>query len=183
MVHGCSGDRWRRGWQNPETILAQIGLRSGSVFVDVGCGSGFFALPAARLVGKTGRVYGVDIDPDAIETLSRRAAEEGLDNLDLKVGEAEETLLCKGCADIVFFGINLHDFRDPSRVLMNARKMLKPDGRLIDLDWKKELMELGPPMRIRFSQDQATSLIVKAGFKIESTTEAGLYHYLITARP
>ena len=96
MVHGCSGDRWRRGWQNPETILAQIGLRSGSVFVDVGCGSGFFALPAARLVGKTGRVYGVDIDPDAIETLSRRAAEEGLDNLDLKVGEAEETLLAKG---------------------------------------------------------------------------------------
>jgi ubiquinone/menaquinone biosynthesis C-methylase UbiE len=183
MVRDCIGDRGRRAWQNPEAILAQIELRPGSVFVDVGCGDGFFALPAARLVGKMGRVYGIDIDADAIEMLRRKASEEGLGNLDLKVGEAEETLPCEACADIVFFGIDLHDFRDPFKVLINARKMLKHDGRLVDLDWKKEPTELGPPMRIRFSQDQAAGLIVKAGFKIESTTEAGPYHYLIMARP
>jgi ubiquinone/menaquinone biosynthesis C-methylase UbiE len=92
MVRDC-GDRGRRAWQDPEAILAQIGLRTGSVFVDLGCGDGFFALPAARLVGKTGRVYGLDIDADAIQALRRKASKKGLSNLDLKVGEAEEILL------------------------------------------------------------------------------------------
>jgi ubiquinone/menaquinone biosynthesis C-methylase UbiE len=97
-------------------------------------------------------------------------------------GKAEETMICDACADVVFCGTALHDFADPSTVLTNARKMLKPDGRLIDLDWKKEPTELGPPLQIRFSQEKAAKLIQKAGFTIESIKEAGPYHYLITAK-
>jgi ubiquinone/menaquinone biosynthesis C-methylase UbiE len=175
-------EKQRRKWQNPEEILAEIGLKSGSTFMDIGCGEGFFTIPACRIVGKNGRVFALDIDKKAIAFLFEKAQKAGLTNLVARVGSAEEIVFCECCADIVFFGIDLHDFRDPSRVLMNARRMLKPDGRLIDLDWKKEPTELGPPMRIRFSQDHAAGLIATAGFKIESTTEAGPYHYLIIAR-
>jgi ubiquinone/menaquinone biosynthesis C-methylase UbiE len=101
----------------------------------------------------------------------------------LKAGAAEETIFCETCADIVFFGIVLHDFRDPAKVLLNAKTMLKPTGRLIDLDWKKAAMELGPPLSIRFSEKKAVSLIRTAGFKIETAKETGPYHYLIIARP
>jgi ubiquinone/menaquinone biosynthesis C-methylase UbiE len=171
----------RRKWQNPEDILASIGLRHGSTFVDLGCGEGFFALPAAKLVGEDGKVYGLDIDGEAIRRLKQKASKEGLKNLSLTAGEAEETLLCKKCADIVFFGIVFHDFSDPLRVLSNAKKMLKPTGRLIDLDWKKENMKFGPPLQIRFSQTQASSLIQSAGFKIKTTRKTGPYHYTIIA--
>jgi ubiquinone/menaquinone biosynthesis C-methylase UbiE len=176
-------ERDRKKWQNPEAVLMSIGLKPGFTFVDIGCGDGFFAIPAAKVVGQKGLVYRLDVDEDTINRLGERARWKGLLNLVLKVGKAEKTVLCDGCADIVFFGIVLHDFESVTKVLSNARRMLKLDGRLIDLDWKKEPMELGPPMRIRFRQDQATSLIVKAGFKTESTMEAGPYHYLITARP
>jgi FkbM family methyltransferase len=85
-------------------------LKLGSTFIDVGCGYGFFALPAARLVGEKGRVYGLDVDAEAIEKLREAATKENLENLALKVGNAEETILCERCADVVFFGIVLHDF-------------------------------------------------------------------------
>ena len=103
-------------------------------------------------------------------------------NLYVTVGEAEETVLCEGCADIVFFGIDLHDFRDPEKVLMNAKRMLKHGGMLVDLDWKKEPMPLGPPLRIRFSEEKAAKLIESQGFKVETVKKSGLYHYLIIAK-
>jgi ubiquinone/menaquinone biosynthesis C-methylase UbiE len=172
----------RRKWQNPEEILAEIGLKSGFIFIDVGCNDGFFAIPAARITGEKGKVYGIDIDRQAINRLKKKAGEEGLKNLDLTLREAEETVLCEGCADIVFFGIDLHDFRDPARVLMNAKRMLKPGGILVDLDWKKEPMPLGPPVQIRLSEEEAAKLIESQGFKVETVKKSGLYHYLIIAK-
>lgn len=173
----------RRKWQNPEIILKGIGLKTGSTFVDVGCGDGFFSIPAARLVGQEGRVYCVDMNGDAIDVLKKNATKAGLENLTVKVGRAEETIFCDSCADFVFFGIVLHDFYDIGKVLTNARTMLKSSGRLVDLDWKKEPMPFGPPLQIRFSEKEAAGTIEKAGFHIESTGTIGHYNYLVVALP
>lgn len=173
----------RNQWQNPERILRRIGLKEGFTFVDIGCGNGYFSLPAAQIIGEKGKVYAVDVNGKAIEKLRERAAEKGLRNLVLSTGMAEETVFCEVCADIVFYGIVLHDFKDPAKVLENARRMIKRDGRLVDLDWKKEPMDFGPPLRIRFSTEQATKLIMKAGFKILVKENCGLLNYLILATP
>ena len=175
-------DPERRQWQDPEGILTLIGVVPGMVFVDMGCGDGYFALPAARRVGRLGSVYASDIDADAVERLRQRAVQEGLENLFTDVKEAEGTVVCEGCADVVFFGIDLHDFRDPAQVLLNAKKMLRPEGRLVDLDWKDQPMPFGLPLEKRFSVDKARNLIGSAGFRVVSVQEAGPYHYLIIAR-
>ena len=175
-------DPERRKWQDPEAILSGIGLGPGLTFADIGCGAGFFALPAARIVGKEGNVYGLDINEASISSLKEQAAWEGLKNLHLTAGRAEEIVVCKQCADIVFFGIALHDFQDPSRVLKNAMSIVKPTGKLVDLDWKKESI-IGPPQHIRFDEAKASRLIEAAGFKIKTIKDSGLYHYLITAKP
>jgi ubiquinone/menaquinone biosynthesis C-methylase UbiE len=172
----------RRQWQNPEAILREIGLKPGDTFVDIGCGNGYFSLPAARMVGEKGTVYGVDTDGEAIGSLDKSAKAEGLRNLKLTIGEAETAVFCEACADFVFLGIVLHDFRDPAAVLRNAAVMLKPGGRLVDLDWKKEIMPFGPPLEIRFDEAKAKSLIAGAGFKITSVLLNNLYHYMIIAR-
>jgi ubiquinone/menaquinone biosynthesis C-methylase UbiE len=171
----------RRKWQNPEAILHEIGLRPGQTFIDIGCGDGFFTIPAARIVGSSGRIYGLDSDPEAIRCLEERAEKEGLANLVSSVGKAEELVSCEACADFVFFGIVLHDFDDPFKVLMNARRMLKSTGCLVDVDWKKEPMKLGPPMSVKFSEQEAISLLEKANFKIDSVKKSGIYHYVIMA--
>ena len=176
-------DSERRRWDNPEAILSAIGLRTGFTFVDIGCGRGFYALPAARMVGKHGRVYGLDIDAESIAALKEQAGRERLENLYLTVGKAEETIVCKQCADVVFIGMALHDFQDPSRVLENARSMAKPTGRLVDLDWKKEPTEFGPPLGIRLSVEAAVSLIEGAGFAVEATGDSEPHRYLVIAKP
>jgi ubiquinone/menaquinone biosynthesis C-methylase UbiE len=172
----------RRKWQNPGSILAAIGLNLDFTFVDVGCGEGFFSIPAAKIVGKKGRVFALDSDVEAIAMLGKKAFTKNLTNIEARVGTAEDTVLCNACADIVFFGIVLHDFSDPAQVLANARKMLKPEGRLVDLDWKKESMDFGPPLSIRFSEERAIGLIEGAGFKVERQEETGRFHYIIIAR-
>jgi ubiquinone/menaquinone biosynthesis C-methylase UbiE len=171
----------RRKWQEPEKILSLVGLREGMVFVDIGCGEGYFAIPAARRVGAKGRVYAADVNAEAVERLRARAVREGLGNIEARAGEAETTVFCDGCADIVFFGIDLHDFRDPVAVLRNAARMLAPGGRVADLDWKDEPMSLGPPQGIRLSPAKARSLVESAGLRVLSVQDAGPYHYLIMA--
>jgi ubiquinone/menaquinone biosynthesis C-methylase UbiE len=174
-------DPERRKWQDPEEVLSLTGLREGMVFVDVGCGEGYFAIPAARRVGPAGRVYAADINAEAVERLRVRAGEMGLGNITTRAGPAEETVFCEGCADIVFFGIDLHDFRDPAAVLRNARRMVKEGGRVADLDWKDEPMDLGPPQGIRLSREKAGALMESAGLRVLSVQDAGPYHYLIIA--
>jgi ubiquinone/menaquinone biosynthesis C-methylase UbiE len=173
----------RRKWQDPESILALVGLKPGMTLVDLGCGNGFFALPAARVVGTGGSVYGIDADAEWIEKLRQRAEAEGLENMTLQAGRAEETLPCEKCADVVFMGNVLHDFDDPTRVLENARKMVKPDGVLANVDWKDVPSPVGPPLAIRFAPARAQSLIEAAGFKADQPLDVGSYHYLILARP
>ena len=174
-------ERERRKWQNPRSALLDAGLRSSLTLVDIGCGDGFFALAAARIVGETGKIYAFDEDPDAIDRLKRKATIEGIKNLEAKIGKAEDTVLCKECADIVFFGIVLHDFEDPAKVLENSKIMLKPNGRLVNVDWKKTSMEVGPPLQIRFSEEEAARLIESVGFKVQAVTESAPYHYMIVA--
>jgi ubiquinone/menaquinone biosynthesis C-methylase UbiE len=176
-------DALRRKWQNPETTLKNAGLRAGMTFMDIGCGYGFFTIPAAKQVGENGKVYAVDASAEAVEAVKRKAAKEGLKNIVAQAGEAEETVFCDGCADMVFFSIALHDFRDPAKVLSNAKRMVKPDGRLVNLDWKKKPMSFGPPLHIRFSEEHAEALIEQAGFKVESVKDVGSNFYVITAKP
>jgi ubiquinone/menaquinone biosynthesis C-methylase UbiE len=172
----------RRRWYNPEATLKSVGLRPGMVFMDIGCGYGFFTVPAAQIVGEQGKVYAVDIDASAIDRLKREAAKKGLKNVTATVAAAEETVFCEACADLVFYSTVLHDFRDPAKVLHNAKLMIKSSGTLIDLDWKKKSSVFGPPVRIRFSEEQASSLIRQAGFTIESVKDLGRNFYIVAAK-
>ncbi len=176
-----ANDQERLKWQDPERILSQIGLEPDMTFVDVGSGDGYFAIPAARMGGPNGKVIAFDIDDGAITRLRQQAAKEGLSQLSAEVRSAEEAIVCEGCADFVFFGIDLHDFADPAQVIRNAKRMLKPKGLLVDLDWKPEPTPFGPPLKKRFSIDKARQLIESEGFKIKSVAEAGPYHYIIVA--
>lgn len=180
--HIHCGEGTLRRWHRPRVNLESIGLRAGMVFIDVGCGDGFFTIPAARIVGEAGRVYAVDVNAAAIERLKRKAEKEGVKNIYAVAAAAEDTVFCEGCADIVFYSTVLHDFKDPAKVLRNAKQMLKHGGKLVNIDWKKKPTLFGPPVHIRFSEEQAASLIKAAGFRIESVNDAGRNHYIISAQ-
>lgn len=185
---GCHGsfsldDSTRRSWYDSETILSEVGLRSGMAFADVGCGDGFFSILAAQIVGETGTVFAVDSDSQAIERLKSKATQLNLGNIKAQVGTAEKTVFCKACIDLIFYSMVLHDFEDPVEVLLNAKKMLNASGTLANLDWKKVQMPFGPPYAIRFSEQDAMELMKMAGFNVDRVKEMGPYHYLVITKP
>lgn len=181
--HKHVGERTIRKWHHPEISLKSLGLREGMTFMDIGCGYGYFTIPAAQIVGEKGKVYGVDIDAASINQLKHDAAKKGLKNIRTEVAKAEEIVFCKECADIIFYNTVLHDFRDPAKVLLNARTMLKLSGKLVNSDWKKKPAAIGPPLQIRFSEKEAVNLIKKAGFTIESVEDLESNFYIIIANP
>jgi ubiquinone/menaquinone biosynthesis C-methylase UbiE len=185
---GCHGgfsldEETRREWYNPEQILQKTGLRQGMVFADIGCGDGFFTFLASKIVGEKGKVYAVDIDPLAIERLKNKAKTENIKNITAVAGKAEDTVFCKGCADVVFYSMDLHDFDDPGKVLHNAKEMLKPDGLVADLDWKKIDLPFGPPFEIKFSEKIVEEIMAFQGLQVQNARDVGPYHYVVTAKP
>ena len=180
-MHSKQTDRLRRIWENPGKILLQIGLNTGMTFVDVGCGSGFFSIPAAEIVGPSGKVISIDVNSKAIALLNASAKRRELRNVEAIVGKAENTVPCSECGDIVFFGTVLHDFEDPKQVLSNSRKILIPNGLLVDLDWKKERGVIGPPFSIRFDKNFAAQMITEQGFEIVSIKDLSRFYYIIKA--
>lgn len=182
---GCHGnfsldETTRRSWYNPEAIL--VDLKEGMTFADIGSGDGYFAVLAAKKVGAKGKVYAVDINPSGVEKLKAAATAQGLKNIAAQVGEAEKAIFCRECVDFILLSMDLHDFRDPTKVLFNAKEMLKPTGLLVDLDWKKVSMPFGPPVSIRFSEEYVVGLLRMSGFTLVDVKDAGPYHYMVTAK-
>jgi ubiquinone/menaquinone biosynthesis C-methylase UbiE len=175
-------EKERRNWQNPEQTLINIGLKEGHRFADIGCGYGFFTLPALRMVGKSGKVYAVDKNAEAISIIRRRLSGDP-DNIELVTGLAEDIVFCEGCIDFMFFSIVLHDFSDIMKVLDNSRKMIKKDGVLVNIDWKKKKLDKGPPYSKKFSIGKASGLIESAGYRINKIDKESALLYSITAHP
>jgi ubiquinone/menaquinone biosynthesis C-methylase UbiE/DNA-binding transcriptional ArsR family regulator len=171
----------------PQGLLLSFGLKEGDVFVDEGCFEGLFTIPAAKIVGEKGKVYGIEVAPNALEKLKAQVDQEKLTNIVLINGFSEKTTLESKSVDVVFFGAVLYEMYNPMKSLMNAYSMLKDTGKLFILEWKgldldeKPDTPFGPPMRDRLDKELLIGLVKKAGFKIEAIREENFYLYSITA--
>lgn len=171
----------RKSYLDPTTILREAGVRRGMRVADVGAGIGFFALPAAALVGPRGHVYAVDVSPEMLDDLRKKVVRERAANLTALRSTEDRIPLSDAAVDLVFLACVLHELDGPG-TLSECRRILTPDGRLAIVDWKKEDMEFGPPKAHRLDEAEAQAAVARAGFVPIRTFTAGAYHYGIEAR-
>jgi len=127
----------RFGTAGPGELLA--GVAPGATVVDYGCGPGYFTLAAARLAGREGRVYAVDLEPRMVELVRRRAAEAGLSNVAAVASDGTRAALPDGIADYIICVQIMHyaDGRDGRvAVARDLHRLLKADGRVLVAQWK-----------------------------------------------
>jgi ubiquinone/menaquinone biosynthesis C-methylase UbiE len=119
----------------PIKILKQINIQPGSHILDYGCGSGSYSIPAAQLVGPTGKVYAADIHPLAIREVQKRVRMMELRNVDTILTD-QDTKLPNASIDIIFLFRVLHDFKNPDIIIKELDRVLKPTGILSVIDHK-----------------------------------------------
>ena len=121
----------RRRFFDPVRALKAAGIRSGQDVLEVGCGTGFFTIPAARLVGDGGRVYAIDPHPLAIQQVRREVREAGLTNVRPIRADATEAGLASGSVDLaLLFGVIPSPTLPLDRLLPEMFRLLRSDGAL-----------------------------------------------------
>ncbi len=172
-----AGDRIK--WQNPGEIFDQINFPKDATVVDLGCGPGYFVIPLLEKIRKDGRIYAVDADPVMLSHLEANLqAGPAESKVVITETDVTNTKLPEGCADIILFANLLHDLKDHRAFFEEVKRILKPNGQIIDIDWQKsETDEIGPPAERRLSENDSRKIIRSNGFRIAYALNAGPYHY------
>ena len=108
-------------------VLKEVGIKPGFQVLDYGCGPGSYVTPLAELVGKSGKIYALDIHPLAVQAVQRIASKKQLANTETILSDCK-TGLPDNSVDVVLLYDTFHALSDPNRVLAELHRVLKPDG-------------------------------------------------------
>lgn len=162
-------------------VLGKAGLEAGMTVADLGCGNlGYFALPAAKMVGKKGIVYAVDILKSALESVASRAKIQGLDNVEtvwtnLEIPGAAK--IPEASVDVAYLVNMIFQSEKDDIILQETHRLLKSGGKAIIVDWLKIATPFGPPMADRSNPEEIKKFASDCGLKLAEEFSAGPYHY------
>lgn len=156
----------RDAWQQPQKVMATLALKAGERVADVGSGPGYFTLRFARAVGSTGKVYAVDISRGMLDYLEKQARADHLTNIQTVLAERHDPRLSPSSVDVIFICDTLHHIPDRPTYYPLLRRALKPGGRLINIDFYKRSLPVGPPVHMKIPKAQMIREAEAAGFHL-----------------
>lgn len=154
--------------EDSEYIKAQIGI-------DLGAGGGRFSRILSEYVE---RLYSVDVSDEAIAAMHRNLA--GLENVKIIKAPRNALPFKDSSIDIVFAANSFHDV--PEGYEKEISRVLNKDGRFIDLDWKKKETAFGPPVSIRFSENDVIGKLEKQGLILIKKQDLGTHYMLVFSK-
>ncbi len=161
----------RESEEHTSRMIEALALAQGAVVCDLGCGVGYITLGLARLVGAEGRVLAVDIQHEMLERLAVRARAAGVENVRLILAGPADPRLEPGTCDLVLMVDVYHELGYPEEVLSAVRRALKPDGRLVLVEFRAEDPEVPIKPEHRMSRTQVELELRANGFRLERAFE------------
>lgn len=169
----------RAAWQKPEEVLDALALGPGQTVCDIGAGPGYFALRVAKRIGPTGRVFAVDVEPKILDVLRARLEKAGVRNVTPVLALADDPLLAPRSCDLVLVVDAYHHFPDRPRYLGRLAALLRPGGRLVNVDWHKRKTAIGPEQSHRVSREEFLADAAKAGLRLVAEPKLLPYQYFL----
>ncbi|HOC77974.1 MAG TPA: methyltransferase domain-containing protein [Methanofastidiosum sp.] len=163
----------RRKILPPEETLIKIGLNKNQIFIDIGCGIGYFSIPASKIVGHEGKVFALDTSKEMIEELRIRILKNKITNIDTIISDPYHFHIDSNTGTFSFMANVLHEVEDKISFLKETNRILKKDGTLCIIEWQKKLTERGPPLEERISESEIKELMDKTNFKMINSHSLG----------
>jgi ubiquinone/menaquinone biosynthesis C-methylase UbiE len=165
--------------QRPEEVLKTLGIKQGEAIADIGAGSGYFAFRFARQVGDSGRVYAVDINSDMILFMNRKIRDLKLRNVLTVLSAPDDPLLVDDSVNRFFICNTWHHVQNRPNYLTLMKKILKPGGQIIVLDYHKKELPVGPPPEMKMAREDVIKEMESGGFKLAQEHTFLPYQYFL----
>jgi arsenite methyltransferase len=175
-------DPKRDAYQKPHEVIGALGLKPGEVIVDIGAGSGYFTFHLARHVGVKGKIYAVDISPDMILHLNRRIRDSKVTNIVPILADADDPLLPESVNRFFICDV-WHHVENQPKYLALMKKMLKPDGNIVMIDFHKKDLPVGPPLQMKIAREDLLKQMESNGFALTKEYTFLPYQYFLVFAP
>jgi arsenite methyltransferase len=176
-------DPQRDAYQKPHEVIMALDIREGEAVADIGAGSGYFTFRLASHVGDKGRVYAVDVSPDMIVYLNRRIRDMQLRNVVTILSAPDDPLLMDKSIDRFFICDTWHHIQNQAQYLVLLKKMLKPGGQVIMIDFHKKELPVGAPMEMKIAREDLVRQMESNGFKLAKEHTFLPYQYFLIFTP
>jgi len=143
-----------------QTVMDLADIRAGMTVADIGAGEGYYTVRLAERVGAEGRVLAQDIDREALERLGRRVERERLENISIKLGEADDPQLPADSFDRIFLVHMYHEVTDPYAFLWRMWPALTADGQIIVVETDRPVGRHGLPHTLLFCEFEAVGYVL-----------------------
>lgn len=163
-------DPARDAWQKPHDVIMALGLKDSDAVADIGAGSGYFTRRFANHVRK---VYAVDIDAKLLD-LIKKAANPKIETV---LAAPDDPKLPAASVDVIFICDVLHHIDNRPAYYQKLKQALKPGGRIVNIDFFKKKLPVGPPESMKLSEKMVEQEFAAAGFRKVQQIDSLPYQY------
>jgi ubiquinone/menaquinone biosynthesis C-methylase UbiE len=161
---------------SPEEVVKSFELKEGEKVLDFGAGSGFWSLPLAKAVGRTGHVFVTDAKNENLAVIKSKSEKVGLDNLSFYKApyEFDQTPI-QTKVDLILLSNIISEINEDNHIFKEVKKLAKDGTRLVIVDWKKD-SPIGPKKERRIDEEDVIIKARKVGFDFKKLLSAGAHH-------
>jgi ubiquinone/menaquinone biosynthesis C-methylase UbiE len=161
----------RAAEEEPDKAIAALAISPGATVADVGAGSGYITVRLAAAVGPRGRVYATDVQPEMIAKLTERVRAANFQNVTPIISATDDARLPEGSIDLILMVDVYHELATPQRMLQQLKRALKPSGRLVLLEYRKEDPSIPIREEHKMTVGDAKAEVEAEGYRLASVIE------------
>ena len=176
-------DPKRDEYQKPHEVLTALNIKPGEVIADIGSGTGYFTFRLAHHVGDKGKVYAVDVSPDMIRHINRRSRDTKSTNIVTILADKDDPLLPEQSVNRIFICDVWHHVENQTKYLAAMKKMLKPGGEIVMIDFHKKELPFGPPLQMKIAREDLIKQLEANGFRMAKEHSFLPHQYFLVFAP